>query len=182
MIERAPAYSINAKATSSIFIPKIACLLVNNLELKVYGTVDCAYWHLGNTPNLTPPVAIGHDLYQSADWVDFVAGSRFTVPLSQKASIDILGDAGKGGVSPDCQVAGLLGYQIEPKINEEPSALFSVRWFIASTPWAVDIGGKFYVSTLFWRGHPKYWTRGSRSHLTTGNGDRSLITQLRVLG
>jgi hypothetical protein len=67
--------------------------------------------------NLTPAVVIGRSLYQSADWVDFVASSRFTVPLSQKALIDILDDAGKGGASLDYQVAGLLGYQIKPKNN-----------------------------------------------------------------
>jgi hypothetical protein len=53
---------------------------------------------------------------QSANWVDVVAGARFMVPLSPKASVMIVGDAGGGGANVDYQVAGALGYKVKPNI------------------------------------------------------------------
>ena len=37
------------------------------------------------------------------------------MPLSSKASVDVLGDAGEGGATLDYQVGGLLNYQVKPK-------------------------------------------------------------------
>ncbi len=52
-----------------------------------------------------------------ANWADFAAGSKIVVPVSQKAWIDILGDAGAGGANLDYQVAGFANYPFKPKIS-----------------------------------------------------------------
>ncbi len=50
-----------------------------------------------------------------ANWVDVVAGARIQVPLSSKALVTVLGDAGAGGANSDYQVAGLIGYKFKEK-------------------------------------------------------------------
>jgi hypothetical protein len=65
-----PAYSIQAKATASIFNPKVTYLVVKSPKVKVYGNVGLRYWHLGTTLNLEPPGPLGRSLYGSANWVD----------------------------------------------------------------------------------------------------------------
>jgi hypothetical protein len=62
------------------------------------------------------PSGVGQNSSQSANWVDVVAGAKFTMPLSPRAVIIILGDAGGGGASIDYQVAGVLGYKIKPNV------------------------------------------------------------------
>jgi hypothetical protein len=110
-----PTYSVSAKVTESIITPKVSYLMVNNPKIKVYGTAGPRIWHEGTTLNLVPTIS-GRVPYQSANWIDFVAGARFNVPLSSKASVDILGDAGEGGATLDYQVAGFVNYQAKPKI------------------------------------------------------------------
>ena len=61
------------------------------------------------------PQIAGHNLYTASNWVDVVAGGRFTIPLSPKAFVTILGDAGGGGANSDYQVAGLMSYKLKPK-------------------------------------------------------------------
>jgi len=39
------------------------------------------------------------------------------MPLSPKATITILGDAGGGGANSEYQVAGLLAYKIKPTVS-----------------------------------------------------------------
>lgn len=112
-----PAYSIQAKATASIFNPRVTYLVVKSPKVKVSGNVGLRYWHLGNTLNLEPPGPLGRSLYRSANWVDCVAGGRFSVPLSQKIWIDILGDAGGGGANLDYQVAGFANYKWNQKLT-----------------------------------------------------------------
>lgn len=113
-----PAYSIQAKATVSIFTPKVNYLVVRSPKAKVYGTAGLRYWYIGNTLTLNPPPPVlpSNSVHQSASWVDVVAGARFNIPLAKKVSIDILGDAGGGGASLDYQAASFLNYQWKPKI------------------------------------------------------------------
>jgi hypothetical protein len=111
-----PNYSVSAKVTESIITPKVSYLMVNHPKIKVYGTAGPRIWHEGTTLNLVPAIG-GRVPYQSANWIDFVAGVRFNVPLSSKASVDILGDAGEGGATLDYQVAGFVNYQVRPKIT-----------------------------------------------------------------
>lgn len=54
--------------------------------------------------------------YQSANWIDLVAGGRFDAPFGTKAFIDILGDAGEGSATLDYQVAGFSNCQVKRKI------------------------------------------------------------------
>jgi len=109
-----PDYSVKAKVTQTIFTPKVGYVLLDHEKLNVQGNVGIRYWHLGTTLELNPQIA-GHSLYSPSNWVDVVAGGKFTIPLSPKAYVTILGDAGAGGANLDYQVAGLLSYKIKPK-------------------------------------------------------------------
>ena len=112
-----PAYTAQARATVSIFTPKVNYLVVRNQKARVYGTAGLRYWHLGTVITLQPPLVPGSGgLQPSANWADFVAGARFDIPLSKKISFDVLGDAGAGGANLDYQVASFLDYQWKPKI------------------------------------------------------------------
>jgi hypothetical protein len=107
-----PRYQLHAKATISIFTPKLAVLVVDKPGLKLYGTLGLRQWHLGNTLTFNPALTTGPGLYSAANWVDFEAGARGALMFTPKAGIEILGDAGKGGANLDYQVAGMLDYQI----------------------------------------------------------------------
>lgn len=109
-----PDYTVKAKLTQTIFTPKVGYAVVDHERLKVDGTVGIRYWHMGTTLELQPQVEGGH-VYQSANWVDVVAGAKITAPLSPKAYVTIAGDAGGGGANVDYQVAGFLSYKIKPK-------------------------------------------------------------------
>jgi hypothetical protein len=120
------------KMTQSILTPKAGYQIVDQEKLKVDGTIGIRYWHLGESLSFQPA-----DLNnsQSANWVDVVAGAKLQIPLSPKAGITILGDAGAGGATVDYQVVGLLGYKIKPRmtlllgyryldVNYRPSSTF----------------------------------------------------------
>ncbi len=105
--------SIKAKATQVILTPKVAYRVVDQPKVKVDGTLGIRYWHLSNDLTLEPQIANG--ISDSANWVDVVAGARIQVPLSSKALVTVLGDAGAGGANSDYQVAGLFGYRFKEK-------------------------------------------------------------------
>jgi hypothetical protein len=108
------ADSIKAKMTSSILSPKAGYRFVDSEKFQANALVGIRYWHLGTNLSLQP--ASFTIVSQSANWVDVVAGAKFVMPLSPKAMITVLGDAGGGGASVDYQVAGLLGYRIKPTV------------------------------------------------------------------
>ena len=107
--------SIKVKVTQTILTPKAGYRVVDHEKLKADGVVGIRYWHLGQNFSLQPSGLLSNSS-QSANWVDVVAGANFTMPLSPKAAITVLGDAGAGGANLDYQVAGLLGYKIKPTV------------------------------------------------------------------
>lgn len=111
-----PGYSVRATMNMSIVTPKAAYLMVNNPKIKIYGNMGARVWHVGTTLSLVP-VLTGTFPYRGVTWTDFVMGGRFSVPVGAKASVDVLGDAGKGGATLDYQVAGLLSYQAKPNLT-----------------------------------------------------------------
>jgi len=108
------ATSIKAKTTQTILTPKAGYRLLDGERLKADALVGFRYWHLGQNLSLEPS---GVGAYQSANWVDVVAGAKFTMALSPKAAITVLGDAGGGGANSEYQVAGLLAYKIKPTVS-----------------------------------------------------------------
>jgi hypothetical protein len=107
------ARSIKAKTTQTILTPKAGYRLLDSEKLKADALVGFRYWHLGQNLSLEPS---GVGAYQSANWVDVVAGAKFEMALSPKAAITILGDAGGGGANSEYQVAGLLAYKVKPTV------------------------------------------------------------------
>lgn len=89
-----PGYSVRATVTLSIVTPKVAYLMVNNPKIKIYGTAGPRFWYEGTTLSLVPTIA-NLNPHKSVDWADFVLGARFSVPLGQKVSVDVLGDGGR---------------------------------------------------------------------------------------
>ncbi len=107
--------SIKVKVTQTVLTPKAGYRVVDHEKLKADGVVGIRYWHLGQNLSLQPSGLLSNSS-QSANWVDVVAGANFTMPLSPKAVITVLGDAGGGGANLDYQVAGLLGYKVKPTV------------------------------------------------------------------
>jgi hypothetical protein len=107
-----PAVSAEAKVTQFFLTQKLGFRVVDEEKLKVDALVGIRYWHLGTNLSLTPST-FGRDFSDSANWVDGVAGAQIQFPLSPKAVLTIIGDAGTGGAKLDYQVAGLLGYKVK---------------------------------------------------------------------
>ncbi len=104
--------SVNIHLTESIFTPKIGYRLINAEHFKFDALAGIRYWYVGQ--NLTvEPVGVGRS--RSASWVDGLGGARAILPLSEKASIMVSGDAGAGGANLDYQALGLLTYNLTPK-------------------------------------------------------------------
>ena len=104
--------SVNLHLTESIFTPKIGYRLVNAEHFKFDALAGIRYWYVGQ--NLTVEPA-GVSRSRSANWVDGLGGIRAILPLSEKASITVAGDAGAGGANLDYQAVGLLNYTLTPK-------------------------------------------------------------------
>jgi hypothetical protein len=79
------------------------------------GVSPRAAKHESTTLELIPTIN-GNNLSRSVTWTDFVAGGRFSMPLSSKASVDVFGDAGEGGATLDYQFGGFVNYQVKPKL------------------------------------------------------------------
>lgn len=145
--------SVKVKVDQSLLTPKVGYRLVDHEKLKVDGTFGIRYFHLGENLSLQPSNLLAN-YSQSANWVDVVAGGRLTMPVSPKAAIMVLGDAGAGGANLDYQVVGLLSYKIKPKIvlqggwrylyvNYRPNSGASFVYDIATS--GVLIGATFNV-------------------------------------
>ena len=113
-----PDYSVRATLNMSIITPKVNYLAVNNPKFKIYGTAGARVWHVGTTLSLVP-VIVSYFPSKGVTWTDYVMGARFSVPLGSKASVDVLGDGGEGGATLDYQVAGVLNYQLKPKLTAQ---------------------------------------------------------------
>ena len=99
--------SVNIHLTESIFTPKIGYRLINAEHFKFDALAGIRYWYVGQ--NLTlEPAGVGNS--RSASWVDGLGGVRAILPLSEKASITVAGDAGAGGANLDYQALGLLNF------------------------------------------------------------------------
>jgi hypothetical protein len=106
--------SINIHLTQSLLTPKIGYRLYDGEHLKIDALAGIRYWYVGQTLTLEP-LGIGNS--RSANWVDGLGGARFTLPLSEKASVIIAGDAGGGGANLDYQVVGLLNFKFTQRLG-----------------------------------------------------------------
>jgi len=104
--------SVNIHLTESILTPKIGYRLINAEHFKFDALAGIRYWYVGQ--NLTVEPA-GVSRSRSANWVDGLGGIRAILPLSEKASITVAGDAGAGGANLDYQAVGLLNYNFTPR-------------------------------------------------------------------
>ena len=111
-----PSYQLQTTIKESVVSPKLAYLVVNNPKVKIYASMGPRFWYESTSLSLNPTL-LGLNPYKSVAWTDFVAGGRFSVPLGNKVSVDVLGDAGEGGATLDYQVAGFVNYQFKPKIS-----------------------------------------------------------------
>lgn len=105
--------SIKAKVNQFLLTPKIGYRVVDREKIKVDAMVGLRYWHLGESLNFIPTLFNG--VSASQNWVDVLGGAKIEIPLSPKAVVTVLGDAGGGGANSDYQVAGLLGYKVGEK-------------------------------------------------------------------
>jgi hypothetical protein len=112
--ERGPS-SIKTTVNQTMLSPKVSYRLVDGEMVKVDGNFGIRYFHLGTTLDFTG-TGPQPSFYQSANWVDCIAGARITAGVSPKIQVSMFGDAGAGGANLDYQVGGALGYKLKPSI------------------------------------------------------------------
>lgn len=108
------ASSVKAKMTQTIFSQYVGYRFVDQKKFQADALFGFRYWHLTNDLTLQP-TELKQGFSASADWVDGVAGARFTAWLSPKMMVRVLGDAGGGTAKSDYQVAGILGFKVSKK-------------------------------------------------------------------
>ena len=105
--------SVDARVKQFLLTPGVGYRVLDNDKIKIDAIVGFRYWHLGESLEFTPSLVGG--VSASQNWVDALGGARIHIPLSQKATITVGGDAGGGGANSDYQVAGVLAYKISKK-------------------------------------------------------------------
>jgi hypothetical protein len=110
-INDAQAESVKAKLTETLLTPKIGYRIADGKRVKVDALFGIRYWHL-NMDLALQPTQVASGFSRTANWVDGVAGGRFTLALSPKVFAVVAGDAGGGSARLDYQVGGFLGYRI----------------------------------------------------------------------
>jgi hypothetical protein len=106
--------SINTRLTESIFKPKVGFRLIDADHLKFDALGGIRYWYL-SLDNTLEPSGLGTS--KSVQWVDGLGGGRFILPLGEKASVTVAGDAGAGGSNLDYQLLGLMNFNLSPKFG-----------------------------------------------------------------
>ena len=92
--------------------PEAGYRVVDSQKITVDALAGFRYWHIG--PSLTfQPSGILSNVSQSANWVDAIGAAKIEMPVSEKVTVTILGDAGGGGASSDYQIVGALGYKLK---------------------------------------------------------------------
>jgi hypothetical protein len=76
--------SIKVKVTQTLLTPKIGYRFIDTPTLQADAVVGLRYWHLGQNFSFQPSGVLSN-YSQAANWVDFVAGAKVTMPLSTKA-------------------------------------------------------------------------------------------------
>jgi len=106
----------NFKAQLFILTPKIGLRLVNQEKIKVDFLTGFRYWHVAESLAFNPS-SLGLSFSNSLNWVDPMVGGRIQTALSPKIVLNLLGDVGGWGTGSqtDYDVAGLLGYKVNPK-------------------------------------------------------------------
>lgn len=110
------ASSANVKIGEFLFTPEIGYRLVDQKKFKADFVTGVRFWHLYENLSFSPG-DLGLSASGSLNWVDPIFGGRMQFALSPKVAVNIFGDAGGfgAGANLDYQIAGLLGYQINPK-------------------------------------------------------------------
>ncbi len=113
---RLAAVSANFTGGLLIWTSKLGYRVIDHEKLKVDANAGVRYWHLGEKLNFSPSL-LGLSFSTSQSWADPLVGGRVQVLLSPKASITALGDVGGWGAGSkqDYQVAGILGYRLNPR-------------------------------------------------------------------
>jgi hypothetical protein len=110
-----PELSSTVKAQQFILTPEFGYRFLDHEKIKIDALMGLRYWHLGSSLQFTP--SLGLNVSPSANWVDPLMGTRIVFPLSPKAEVTILGDAGGWGAGSqlDYQIVGALRYNLKPK-------------------------------------------------------------------
>lgn len=108
---------VNVHLTESILTPKVGYRLYDGEHLKVDALGGIRYWYVGqNLQLIGTPVPVPA-FVKSVNWVDGLGGARFILPIGEKATVTVSGDAGAGGANLDYQVIGLFTYAFTPKLG-----------------------------------------------------------------
>jgi len=99
-----------------IWTSKVSARLVDAEKFKIDAQGGVRYWHLGQKFSFNPS-RLGLNFTPSQSWADPLVGTRIQAALSPKLEANIGGDVGGWGIGSqlDYQVAGVLGYKLNPK-------------------------------------------------------------------
>jgi hypothetical protein len=101
--------------TEFLLTPKIGYRLLNEERIKVDALAGFRYWHFSESLKFSPNNGINFS--SSQNLVDPLVGGRVQLGLTPKIVANVLGDVGGWGTGSqlEYQVAGVLGYKINPK-------------------------------------------------------------------
>ena len=108
--------SADFRAGVLIWTSKLGYRVIDQKKLKVDANAGVRYWHVGEKLNFNPSL-LGLNFNRSQSWADPLVGGRIQYLLSPKVEITALGDVGGfgAGAQQDYQIAGLLGYKLNPR-------------------------------------------------------------------
>jgi outer membrane receptor protein involved in Fe transport len=110
--------SADFRAGVLIWTSKFGYRVIDQTKLKIDANAGVRYWHLGEKLNFNPSL-LGLNFTRSQSWADPLVGGRVQYLLSPKVEVTALGDVGGfgAGSQQDYQVAGLLGYKLNPRFT-----------------------------------------------------------------
>src|SRR5262249_32493776 len=108
-----PGFSAEVKFTQVVVTPELGYRLIDDPKIKIDGLTGFRFWHLGTT--VSPARLLSRS--RSNNWADPLVGARIQVPLSDRLTAMIWGDAGGWGAGSqtDYQIVGAFSYKIRPE-------------------------------------------------------------------
>lgn len=108
--------SADARVGQLAWTSNLGYRLLDKKKLKANANVGVRFWHLGEKLILNG-ASTSATFTPSQNWADIVVGGRVQLPISEKVSLNLLGDVGGWNATAklDYQFAPMLAYQVKPK-------------------------------------------------------------------
>ena len=113
-----PQLSAEAKAWQLMVTPEAGYRFLDREKVKIDALLGFRYWRVGASLQFTPS-PLGLSFSGTRNWADPLMGARIQFPLSERALVTVLGDAGGWGAGAqlDYQVVGIIGFKVSRRIT-----------------------------------------------------------------